>query len=186
MRLNITTLLFLFISWSLSAQNQWDSLSVIATKWGDSFVEWEIFADVEEEDNAGTLDMRWIGQNDWTAWDFRIGDRVGEITTQWREKFDEWQLHSEGKTVMMRTRWPRDYSEWRISDGENTYILSVVNPGIPEEWELKYHDDKTFQVYTEFEGDLRSWLIYQSGEKLEPSTQMAMIFAVLISTVPKI
>ena len=162
-----------------------DSTSVISTRWSDSFVEWEIYSNLEEESPCGELVMRWSQNNDWSQWDYRIGEVSGEIRTEWNDRMDEWQLTSEGEMVTMKTRWPGDFSEWRISDSDDEFIFSVENVTRPEEWQVKYQKNRKFQVYTEFEQDLRSWLIFQEGGALRPATQMAMVFVTILSTVPK-
>lgn len=176
----------LFFLNNLSIAQEWDSLSVMAAKWSDSFVEWEFYSDVEDDEVAGTLEMRWKMNNDWTSWDFRLGERIGDVSAQWPDRYEEWQLNSEGQKVTMKTRWPGDFSEWRITDSDKSYILSVQNGSRPEEWQVKYEDDLTFQIYTEFEGDIRSWLVYQSGRKLPDATQIAMAFCVMVTVSPKI
>lgn len=176
--------LYLLNPWITSGQLG-DSLSVISAKWSDSFIEWEIYPDLESNESVGQLEMRWKMQNDWSTWDFRLDESLGDISTQWPDRYDEWTIRSEGNTVTLKTRWPGDYSEWRISDDHQTYVLAVVNPNIPEEWEVKYLKEQTFQIYTEFEGDLSSWLIFQNGERLPRTTQMAMIFAVIVTISPK-
>ena len=170
---------------ALSRAQSIDSISVISTKWSDSFSEWELYSSLEDEYPCGELVMRWRQNNDWSKWDYRIGEVNGEIRTKWNDRMDEWQLSSEGSLVTMKTRWPGDFSEWRISDSTGDYIFSVENVSRPEEWEVKYQKTRTFQVYTEFEQDLRSWLIYQEGESFSPTTQMALVFVSIISTVPK-
>lgn len=162
-----------------------DSTFAIATKWADSFVEWEFYDSIESSDPIGELTMRWINQNDWTKWDFRIGEYSGEIRTQWPDRLDEWILTSEGETVTMKTRWRDDFSEWRVTDSEDHYILSLESAFSPEEWRVQYRKELTFEIYTEVEGDLRSWLVYQEGGLLPRPTQMALMFAALISSVPK-
>ena len=162
-----------------------DSTSVISTKWADSFIEWEFYSSLDDEFPCGELVMRWSQNNDWTQWDYRMGEVIGEIRTEWNDRMDEWQLTSEGEMVTMKTRWPGDFSEWRVNDADGEFIFSVENASRPEEWQLKYKKNMTFQVYTEFEQDLRSWLIYQDGEILRPATQMAMVFVAILSTVPK-
>jgi hypothetical protein len=129
--------------------------------------------------------MRWAMEEDWTQWDYRIGEVTGDIRTKWRESFDEWQLTSEGETIIMKVRWPGDYSEWRITDNDDQHIFSVVNVNAPEEWELKYNKETTFQVYTEFEGDMRSWLVYEEGKALSQPLRMAMSFIAIMASVPK-
>ena len=98
---------------------------------------------------------------------------------------EEWQLTSQGETVSMKTRWPGDYSSWRIIDQEGAHIFAVDNVNRPEEWQLKYDKTRTFQVYTEFEGEIQSWLVYQEGKRLSPATQVAMTFLTILSTAPK-
>lgn len=185
MRRLFNTFIILVVSVTGLSSQDWDSLSVMATRWADSFVEWDFYPSVEEDEPTGTLTMRWLAQNDWTAWDYRFGEKIGDVTTQWRDRFDEWVVQSEGQRVTLKTRWPGDLSEWRINDGNDVYILSVVNRNDPQEWEVLYQDSLTFQIYTEFEGDYRSWLIYQAGNKLPDTTQMALIFAVIVSTAPR-
>ncbi|MEK7255601.1 MAG: hypothetical protein AAB316_12705, partial [Bacteroidota bacterium] len=53
----------------LAAQAQY--LTGIATRYDDSFVEWNFFSEDEEE---GELKMRWQLQDDWTQWDYRFED----------------------------------------------------------------------------------------------------------------
>ena len=162
-----------------------DSTSVVVAKWSDTFHEWEFYSTPDAGSPCGELVMRWRQNNDWTQWDYRMGEVTGEIRTEWPDRMDQWQLTSNGELVTMKTRWPGDYSEWRVSDSVGEYIFSVENISRPEEWQVKYQKNRKFQVYTEFEEDLRSWLVFQEGDVLKDETQMALIFVTILSTVPK-
>ncbi len=131
------TLLILQLAMALPAQEQ--RLSGISSRWSDSFVEWEIYAvnadtstaaeekesDYPDEDVVGELKLRWLNiRDDWSEWDFQIGEWRGTIRQKWKDDKNQWELRTyEGDVVTMRTAWPNDFKEWRVTD--NTMALTL-------------------------------------------------------------
>ena len=179
-------LLMFLMTLSLNAQDTLGHFQLIQTKWSDSFLEWEIYTSgMREDDDPGTLEPRWASSEDWNAWDFRIGEWSGEINTRWKDKFDQWELDAYGQRVVMKPRWPGDPAEWRITQNNETWIFSVENKRIPEEWEVDYLKEGSFEVYTEYETDRSSWLIYDTNPEITKEARLAMIFIAIFYSTPR-
>ena len=147
MRLLIPFLFFFFLlPLYLPAQY----LTGIETKWSDSFAEWTIFTDDEELE--GELKMRWALQNDWTEWDYRIGDVTGRIKVKWKDNPNEWEVRGENKVVTCRTVWNNNFREWRITDNTNRVTLKTKFGNLNDEWILRNSDKGTFEMFSEWEG----------------------------------
>lgn len=184
---------------SLAAQ----TLSSISTRWSDSFVEWELYAvvpqdtaradpeeDSEEPDETlyGELKLRWLNvSDDFSEWDYEIGDERGTIRQKWKDDPSQWELRSYGGTVVsMRTAWSNDFNEWRVTDNSITLNLRSRWTNQFDEWLV---DDPTrgqFYMYTMLERDPRDWAIEDSlDDSVSESMKMALIFLTVFNGSPK-
>ena len=153
-------------------------------KWSDSFVEWEFYDDIEAEEHCGDLTMRWIPQNDWSKWDFRFDESIGDIRSQWPDRWDSWQMQVEGELITMKTRWPDDPSSWRISFRDKDYIMACEYPAIRQEWKMRTGNGSHLEWYTEMENDLGVWVYYEEGESHPWQLKLASAFIIMFSSVP--
>jgi hypothetical protein len=187
----------LTLSWSaLPAQ----TFSSIATRWNDSFVEWDLYGqeipedseaaeeDEGEEVEIGELQLRWLNvRDDWSEWDFRLGDQRGTIKQKWKDNPSEWELRTyDGSVVTMRATWAGDLKEWRVTD--NSLILQLRSRWTNQfdEWLV---DDSTygrFYMYTFRSQDPRSWAIEDKlDQSVSPAMKMAFIFLTVYHASPK-
>lgn len=196
---------FLLIVCSLfviSAQAQ--TISSVSTRWSDSFVEWEIYAtmppdttitddpdadsETPEEELYGELKLRWLNvRNDFSEWDYELGDERGTIRQKWKDDLSQWELRSySGNIISIRTMWANDLTEWRVTDNSVTLNLKSRWKNQLDEWLV---DDATrgkFYLYTFVRNDPRDWAIEDNLDaSVSQSMKLALIFLTVFVTSPK-
>ena len=177
--------------------------SSISTRWNDSFVEWEIYAvlprdstreetddDSEEADESlyGELKLRWLNiRDDYSEWDYEIGDERGTIRQKWKDDPSQWELRSySGSVVSMRTAWPGDFNEWRVTDNSISLNLKSRWTNQFDEWLVDDQNRGRFYIYTMIERDPRDWTIEDSlDESVSQSVKLALIFLTVFNGSPK-
>ncbi|MCC7505061.1 MAG: hypothetical protein IT259_07165 [Saprospiraceae bacterium] len=184
----------------LTAQNQ--HLSGVSSRWSDSFVEWEVYAmradtseaedeeasEYPDEEMVGEIKQRWLNvRDDWTDWDFQVGDLKGTIRQKWRDDRNQWELRTyDGNVITMRTAWPNDFKEWRVSDNSISLNLRSRWTNQLDEWLV---DDRTrgrFYLYTLRERDPRDWAIEDTlDESVSPAMKIALIFLTVFHGSPR-
>ena len=195
-------LLGLLISaWGFApAQN----LSGISTRWSDSFVEWELFGfaadtsqtdedseDLEETANEelfGELKLRWLNiRDDWSEWDYSMGEERGTIKMKWKDDVTQWELRSyQGSIITMRAAWSNDLSEWRVTNNSISLQLKSRWSGQADEWLVQDSNRGTFYMYTLQEGDPRDWAIEDELDDSVPaSMKMALVFLTIFHSSPR-
>lgn len=193
-----------FFQQKLTAQN----LSGISTRWSDSFVEWDIFEqppadstaqdslqllDPEEveppkEELVGSLQLRWLNiRDDFSEWDYQLGEQKGTIRQRWKDDPSQWELRSyDGEVVTMRTQWPRDLTEWRVSDNSNSFIFKSRWTNQLDEWLCQDKQFGTFYLYTVRSRDPRDWVIEDRLDaSVSDALRMAFIFLTVFHASPK-
>lgn len=172
--------LFLIGACNLSAQQ----LSGIATRWSDSFGEWIVFA--EEEEEPGELRMRWVGLDNWTEWEYRLGESTGQIQLKWNEDPNEWEIRGDNRIITARTLYRGDPMEWRITDNTNQLTLNNRYGNTSDHWTIRDSDHGYFSVYTAWEGDPRDWIIEDElGPAIDLPMKMALVFIAIYHSIPK-
>lgn len=186
---------------SLQAQ----TLSSVSTRWSDSFVEWEIYAvmpadttqadegdDDEdtkpEEELYGEFKLRWLHmRDDFSEWDYELGDERGTIKQKWKDDLSQWELRSySGNVITMRTMWSNDLSEWRITDNSITLNLKSKWKNQFDEWLVDDSARGQFYLYTLAERDPRDWAIQDNlDEDVSEALKMAIIFVTVFCGSPK-
>jgi len=175
-----TNIILLFAPLLLHAQY----LTGIATAWSDSFVEWQLFSD--EEEVMGNLKMRWPTRNDWTEWDYRLGDEFGTIKLKWKENPNEWEIRGDNQIVTARTVFANDFRQWRITDNSTRLTLQSKYGNRWDEWAIKEVTYGNFQIYTNWEGDPREWIIVDEFEdEISFPMKMAIVFIAVFHSSPK-
>lgn len=199
-------LIFLCL-WLITFTAQAQTLSSVSTRWSDSFVEWEIYAvmpqdstetDEGEEEEAdseapteelyGEFKLRWLAiRDDWTEWDFELGEQRGTIRQKWKDDPTQWELRTySGDVVTMRTMWTNDLTEWRVTDNSTTLNLKSKWKNQFDEWLV---DDPTrgiFYMYTYSERDPRDWAIEDSlSSDVSEPMKLALIFLTVFCASPK-
>ena len=173
----------LFILFLCSPFLMAQTLTGVATQWSDSFAEWRVFTDVEEEE--GYLRLRWSSGGDWTQWEYRIGEWTGQIRTKWPQRIDEWETRGENLIIDARSIWRDNLREWRISSpGGRQYKWQSRYANILEEWFIDTDKYGYFEMYTAFEGDPREWIIVDELDASLPE-RMMLVFLTIINSTPK-
>ena len=185
---------------SLHAQ----TLSSVSTRWSDSFVEWEIYAvmpadttqtdEGEDEDTKpeeelyGEFKLRWLHmRDDFSEWDYELGNERGTIKQKWKDDLSQWELRSySGNVITMRTMWSKDLSEWRITDNSITLNLKSKWKNQFDEWLVDDSNRGQFYLYTLAERDPRDWAIRDNlDEDVSEAMKMAIIFVTVFCGSPK-
>ncbi len=176
-------ILLLFTYLPLLVQSQ--VLHSFATKWSNSFVEWHFYT--EDEELEGELNMKWLMQNDWTEWDYRIGETFGGIKRKWKDNPNEWELRGRNRIVTARTIWTGDMREWRITDNNRTLTLRSKWGNQTDEWELRDRQYGKFYMYTRYERDPREWeIVDELKSEITFEMKMMLAFIVIFHSSPKI
>lgn len=193
--------------WLITFIAQAQTLSSVSTRWSDSFVEWEIYAvtpkdstdtDEDEDDDEdsespteelyGEFKLRWLAiRDDWTEWDFELGEQRGTIRQKWKDDPTQWELRTySGDVVTMRTMWTNDLTEWRVTDNSTTLNLKSKWKNQFDEWLV---DDPTrgiFYIYTYSERDPRDWAIEDSlSSDVSEPMKLALVFLTVFCASPK-
>lgn len=174
-------LLLLFaMPWFVQAQ--W--LTGVATKWNDSFIEWSVFTENEEEE--GSLEIRWKRQLDWSNWDYQVGDEYGSIRQSFSNDPSQWVIRGSEDVITARTRWVNDFREWRITDNSTTLIFRSRWKNNFNEWLLADEQYGNFAVLTTWSDDPREWeIVDELDEDISLTMKMAMVFIAIYQSSPK-
>ncbi len=157
-------------------------LTGIATYYSDSFVEWQLFTEVEDE--IGELKLQW--DDDWSEWDYRLNETFGNIKLKWKDKPDEWELRGNNKIVLARTLWRGDFTEWRITDNKTTFTLQSKWKNQFDEWRIRSSKHGSFEMQANWEQDPRDWNIFDDlDEDVSYEMKMMMVFIVVFHSSPR-
>ena len=179
--MHLLSYLCLLIPGCLSAQTY---LAGFQSAWSDEWHEWTLYG--EQEDEEGTLQLRFPSRGDWTQWTYRLDDRSGTIQTKWPDRLDEWELRGNGQVVTARALWRNDPREWRISDGTRQYTFKTRYGNRWDEWELRDETHGGFRVFTSFENDIREWVVEDELlEEIPFATRMMLVFVAMYQSLPR-
>ena len=160
------------------------NITAIETKWSDDFRDWYIYTDDEEVE--GFLELRWPINNDWTEWEFEVGEHWGVAKQKWRDNPNYWEFRVDGKLVTARTRWNNDIREWRVESDNIRLLFKSRWSNILNEWETIKSDYGFFAIYSEWEDDPRTWLIVdEMDEDVPTSIKIALSFLAIFHAIPK-
>ena len=176
--------LFLFITLLFTSSLSAQVLTGMGAKWSDAFNEWTVYTDDEEVE--GDLTMRWQMRNDWTEWDYRIGESSGSIRMKWKDDPTQWEVRGDGENISIRMKWNNDITEWTLTDGTNRFTFKTRYGNNLNEWLLKNDDKGNFEVYTEYENDPRDWqIVDELDEEISLPMKLGMTFIAVFHSVPK-
>jgi hypothetical protein len=195
--------LLCFLLFCLANTLQGQKLSSVSTRWNDSFVAWELYTSIprdstlepEEEGDApdeeltGELKHRWLNvRDDWSEWDYQLGEEQGTIKVKWKDQPTQWELRSyDGNVITMRTAWGNDYTEWRVTDNDVTLILKSKWKNQLDEWLVEDSAHGRFYMYTLRSRDPRDWAIVDNmGAEISESMKIALTFLSIFNSTPKI
>jgi hypothetical protein len=153
-------------------------------RWSDSFAEWIIYTEIEGEE--GELRQKWQLQDDWTDWQYRLGDASGNIRLKWRDNPNEWEARGGGHIATARTVWNNNFREWRITDGRHTFTLASRYGNVWDEWGLRTSSAGNFQMYTVWQGDPREWdIVDELAPEVSLPARLLMAFIVAYHSSPR-
>lgn len=157
----------------------------VASKWSDSFKEWEVYTD--DEDIIGNISLQWAGNDDWSAWNYRVGDHFGTIRLKWANDESQWELRGEQEIITARTLWRNDFSAWNCYDGKRRIKWKALYKTEMDEWSIEHpKDNHSFNLYTEWTGDPRAWVLEDiSDETLSFPYKMMLIFIAIYQSSPR-
>jgi hypothetical protein len=195
--------MLLLLAFSLCIQTlQSQVLSGASAVWGNSFVEWEIYAtypdssetaaeEEPEEYNFGTLKLRWLNvKDDWTEWDYTLNEdsEQGTIKLKWKNDPTQWELRTyDGSVITMRASWPNDLSEWRITDNSQSITFKSRWTNQYDEWIAKDANVGSFYLYTMRSKNPRDWVVEDKlSSEISQPMKMAMTFIALYHGSPRI
>jgi hypothetical protein len=193
----VRLLLMLLVLVPLCASGQ--ELSSVRTRWGDAFVEWELFVyapmeePLEESEDPpealyGEMKLRWLNlRDDFSEWEFQLGDLRGTIRMPWKDDPTQWELRTfDNEVVTMRASWNGDPTEWRVTNNAIALKLGSRWKNQLDEWVV---DDPTygqFYLYTFVEQDPRDWAIQDDlSADITPAMKMALVFLTVFHSTPK-
>jgi hypothetical protein len=154
------------------------------TRYNNSFREWTLYT--EDEELRGELRMRWTFQDDWTAWDWSVGDVDATIEQKWPEDPNLWIIRCQGVMVNAKTAWPGEFRRWKLNDGKNQINWESKYENRKDEWEMDVSGDSPFLVHTYWEGDIREWeVVDELSADISEAMKVAMIFLSLHFSTPK-
>jgi len=175
------TTLFIFYAFAVIGQQSiWD----VGTIYDDRLDEWFI---TDESDDEGELEIKWKLRNDWTEWDYDIGDRSGTIKQKWSAQPGRWELRSDdGILVEFSTKWRNDWSEWRIKTNDLQIDYEMSDKGDSGFWVVDSPKFGYWEFYNIYNNDIRDW---ESYDELDPSVpfevKMALVFISIIVNYPR-
>ncbi len=144
-----------------------------------------VFETSSEELEQGEIEATWAHLNDYSQWDYIVGDYDGTIWQKWPNRDDMWELKADGNTTTISNRWPNDNSELIINYNNEIKVIwraSSFNDG--NSWHIYRSQYGEFEFYTEFEDDPRDWLIYDNTiDELPFDIKMACCFIALYRTI---
>lgn len=186
-------LLYACFAMPLAAQQ----LSTAETRWSDSFVAWQLYAldpdttlQQPEEILAGELSLRWLPvREDWSDWEYKLGNERGTIKQRWRNDPTQWELRAyNGTIITMRTMWgPQDLTEWRVTDNTHTVELRSRWKNQLDEWWVKDPRWGSYYLYTLHQRDPRSWAIEDKMEAtISTEMKLALLFLTLYHSTPRL
>lgn len=157
----------------------------LSTKFSNSFVDWVVYTDDENLD--GTLALRWANLNDWSGWDFRVGELYGSVDQVIKDDFNRYNMRANNKIITIQTIWQNDFFHWQITTPEGIILqLTCENPTNPQEWELHSDTYGLFRIYTAWENDFREWAVEDNlVPEIDQYTKLALMFAAVVSATPK-
>jgi hypothetical protein len=164
--------LYLLLSNVLIAQQD---LHFIESRYSDSFSQWLLHFD---EDEQGTVELKWPTRNDWSQWSIDVGDYYGTLKQARAKDPNHWQAKINGFIIDFRTTYPGDLTQWTIRYADHHYKLYLPYKNQVENWTLESTQD-FFDVFTSFEGDPRDWSFEESKDSQIP-TELKLASTVLI------
>ena len=170
--------LILYISLSFLPAVLSGQIVGMETAWANEFNEWNIYAiDSDGEDIEGQLRMRWAINDDWSEWDYRIGEDFGQIKVKWKGNYNQWELRGGNEIIDIQTIYKDDATQWRIRSSSKVIRLELNRRDAPFDWRVDDKEAGFYEVYTEWERDPNAWTIVdEMSADVSVHMKMAILF----------
>ena len=180
-------LIHLFIFLTLG---QLDAQYIVAinTENDDSFRQWNVELEIDSTTFiTGNLGLTWGLGDDFTAWQYSIGEFDGEIVQKFPNNPAFWELRQDGEIVTITRTWPNDPTQWKIKLGDKQFTIKSKYGNTLDQWENREPTNGDLIIYTEREGDARDWIIEDyMNDDIPFVMRMAAVFISIYSSSPKI
>jgi len=162
MRLFTTVAIWLTITFIYQGYGQ-QYLVGLHTVWDDSFREWTVVAAVDDSTIVeGDMDITWGLENDFTSYDFRLGELSGDIKQVFPKDPKNWQLRLGNELVSIRQTWPSDPREWKVSMGDIQFTIRTRYRDSYDEWQLANDRYGEFNLYSDSSSHLQYPIVCSS------------------------
>lgn len=149
----------------------------------DDFTSWDLYSSGEEP--VGYIRLRWAVQNDWSEWDYRIGETTGQVKQRSKGDPNIWELRSGNRIITMKTIYTGDFNQWRITDDSQTLTYKTMYENVYDGWKTSSKAGE-YEVYTQWEMDPRDWIINDKMKStIDEPFKIAMIFLSSFYSSPK-
>lgn len=184
MKKSFTILFFLF----LCSNSQAQYITEFHSEHNDSFREWNVVLEIDSTTIIeGQLSLTWGLGDDFTDWQYSIGDFDGNIVQKYRNNPAFWELRQGSEIISITRTWPNDPTSWKIKSGKLQITIKSVHGNTVDEWQNRNPANGDLIILTETEGDPRDWLIDDYMNDTFPFTmRMAAVFISIYSSCPKI
>lgn len=147
-----------------------------STVYDDRLDKWLLITDDPKKE--GTIEATWALMDDWSEWQYTLGDQSGWIRLRDKKNPNIWELVGEGQILEIRTVFPFEFDHWQIRYRNTTYDIKTRYKRDPEQWLLRSKKEE-FYFYTYVEGDIRDWIIENKTDFPVP-LQIAMTFVPIL------
>jgi len=144
------TVLCCFFAFGLSGQ----ILGSLHMVWDDNVSQW-VAQDLDGEDMA-EIRLTWATSDVLNAWTIDTPTYTAELKTKWPDNFNLWEMNVQGNWITARTIMNDRFDRWRLKIGDKTYTYQRAWSG---RWELRSIDGEQWFMETQFQGDIRDWVI---------------------------
>ncbi len=154
----------------------------MSTVYDHSFTDWIIFAGREEE---GRLEPVYRLGNDWTEWNYRVGERSGYLEQKFEDDPGLWELSGGDEIITMRPVYPRDFRSWRITNDDITLEVYSVYGDYPIQWKVDGRFG-TLLIEQVYEGDPRDWIVEDQLHASIPwEMKLSAVCIAILHSIPK-
>lgn len=150
----------------------------LSTKYDTRFDQWIIVTD--STDFTGTIEATWASLDDYTEWQYTLGDQSGIIRLRHKENPNVWEVMGGGEIIQARTVFPGELDHWQMQSGRIRVDVETYRRD-PEQWLAKYKNEEIF-FYTYEERDLRDWVVENKAAFSIPM-QLGLIFIPILQVV---
>ena len=176
--------LFLYLLLVMTNNSQAQELIGFSVEYGDTFIEWEVIP-ADEEIDLGEINLSWPHRSAWNDWEYNVAGRVGNIRQKWINRPNEWELIDGEYVVSIKNQWRGDLTVWQIKCDDYSLKFESKYNNIVDEWTMTTQKYGVFEIFTDFEGDPRDWIIDDRLEDEAPlALKMAMVFVTIFYSVP--